>query len=192
MSFAMVCGAHPVVVVRQASSALDLLAAELSEEAVDAATTPIVILQRPVSPHSASGDWPTPRGNLYLAWFEPKPDPLLDVEERIVAWFAELQPPIIAIALGEPGAYGGVKVDVRFVAGVAVMPHPAGALVGADLHIGASPRAYRRLGEEARHVSAVGLGARRPGVAEGWAAVARLAGLPPDACASGPVGHALP
>lgn len=143
-----------------------------------AAPGPVVLVTREsVAPNSDDGEWPAPRGNLYLSL-------VVDLQTEAAqaaltkALDAELRhhAPDLAARSGWDGHYGAHRAsDGRFLTGLLSDSRPEGTALGLDLHVHARASAYARLGAEADHVSLAALGYAPPCLdAVLWSVLRRL------------------
>lgn len=167
------CHGVPVYLTRSTDSTFDDRAA---------AHGPVVLVtRRSIAPASEGGGWPAPRGNLYLSLVVSlPPDEARAALTSAVDDELRKQAPGLAATSAWDGDYGAHRApDGRFISGLLSGTRVAGTALGLDLHIGATPRAYRRLGADGDHVSLATLGFPvAPSRAALWSMLGRL---PPPA-----------
>jgi hypothetical protein len=129
---------------------------------------PLVLqIDLPAHPVTAGDVWPTPPGNLYLALHVTLPPEAAArrvaevaaglARQAVIGTVASGLAFTVRVDVGHSGeAYAGVRAgdspQAPFVAGISALPGPEGsALVGLDLHLGATPAAYGRHSRD--HVS---------------------------------------
>jgi hypothetical protein len=146
------CHGVPVYITRSTDSTFD-------DRSV--AGRPVVLVTRQsVDPASEDGGWPAPRGNLYLSLVVALP-PNAARAALTAAVDAELteRAPGLVTTSGWDGDYGAHRgPDGRFLSGLLSGTRPEGTALGLDLHLGATPRDYDRLGAREDHVSLETLG----------------------------------
>ncbi|MEC7947216.1 MAG: hypothetical protein VX265_06575 [Myxococcota bacterium] len=143
-----------------------------------AAPGPVILVTREsVSPDSDGGDWPAPRGNLYLSLVVglERDDAQAALAQAVRAELHH-HAPDLATQSSWDGRYGAHRAsDGRFVAGLLSESRPEGTSLGLDLHVHARASAYARFGAEADHVSLAALGYAPPCIdAVLWSLLRRL------------------
>ena len=115
----------------------------------------VLVTGRSVDPTAQDGDWPAPPGNLYLSVVldSPMEPARARVSAALEAW-RRRHAPRVPWTEAWDGAYGAHRAeDGRYLSGVVLEARPEGTAVGLDLHVGATPAAYERLGKGDEHVT---------------------------------------